>query len=87
MLRLAMIDLSNKDKRGRLLKAIKSSRDALEPFRRVRKELIKDYVGSWYAETGAENKTLINLINQTARIYTISLAANNPQVLVSTPRT
>jgi len=81
-----MIDLSNDTKRGRLLKAIKSSRDALEPFRRVRKELIKDYVGSYYAETGAENKTLVNLINQTARIYTISLAANNPQVLVSTPR-
>lgn len=81
-----MIDLSDKDKRGRLLKAIRSSRDALEPFRRVRKELIKDYVGSWYAEGGAENKTLVNLINQTARIYTIALAANNPQVLVSTPR-
>lgn len=82
-----MIDLSNETKRGRLLKAIRSSRAAMEPFRRVRKELIKDYVGSWYAETGAENKTLVNLINQTARIYTISLAANNPQVLVSTPRT
>jgi hypothetical protein len=58
----------------------------MEPFRRVRKELIKDYCGSWYSESGAENKTLVNLINQTARIYTISLAANNPQVLVSTPR-
>lgn len=81
-----MIDLSNDEKRGRLLKAIRSSRDALEPFRRVRKELIKDYVGSWYAESGAENKTLVNLINQTARIYTVALAANNPQVLVSTPR-
>lgn len=81
-----MFDLSNPERRDRLLKAIKSSRNALEPFRRVRKELIKDYVGSWYAEGGAENKTLVNLINQTARIYTISLAANNPQVLVSTPR-
>lgn len=58
----------------------------MEPFRRVRRELIKDYVGSWYAEGGAENKTMVNLINQTARIYTISLAANNPQVLVSTPK-
>jgi hypothetical protein len=58
----------------------------MEPFRRVRKELIKDYVGSWYAESGAESKTLVNLINQTARIYTVSLAANNPQVLVSTPK-
>ncbi len=58
----------------------------MEPFRRVRRELIKDYVGSFYSESGAENPTLVNLINQTARIYTISLAANNPQVLVSTPR-
>lgn len=82
-----MIDLNDNEKRARLLKAIKSSRDSLEPFRRVRKELIKDYVGSWYAETGATNKTLVNLINQTARIYTVALAANNPQVLVSTPKT
>jgi len=82
-----MFDLSNQEKRSRLYRAIKSSRDALDPFRRVRQVLIKDYVGSWYTETGAENKTLINLINQTARIYMISLAANNPQALVSTPRT
>lgn len=82
-----MIDLSNGEKRGRLLKAIKSSRDAMEPFRRVRRELIKDYVGSYYSESGADNKTLVNLINQTARIYVVALAANNPQVLVSTPRT
>jgi len=81
-----MFDLENPEKRDRLYKAIRSSRDALEPFRRVRKELIKDYVGSWYAESGAENKTLVNLINQTARIYTVALAANNPMVLVSTSR-
>jgi hypothetical protein len=59
----------------------------MEPFRRVRKTLIKDYVGSWYSTSGADNKTLVNLMNQTARIYTVTLAANNPQVLVSTPRT
>jgi hypothetical protein len=80
-----MFDLANNEKRARLLKAIRNSRNALEPFRRVRRRLIKDYVGSWYSENGAENKTLVNLINQTARIYTIALAANNPQVLVSTP--
>ena len=81
-----MFDLANPEKRGRLLKAIKSSRDAMEPFRRVRKELVRDYVGSWYSTDGAQNKTLVNLMNQTARIYTVALAANNPQVLVSTPR-
>ena len=81
-----MFDLKDQQKRDRLYKAIRSSRDALDPFRRVRQTLIKDYVGSWYNESGAENKTLVNLINQTARIYTVALAANNPSVLVSTPR-
>ena len=79
------IDLHDKQARGRLLKAIKTSRQALEPFRRVRKELIRDYVGSWYSEGGARKKTPVNLTNQTARIYTVALAANNPQVMVSTP--
>jgi len=80
-----MFDLQSEEKRARLHKAIRASRSALEPFRRVRHRLIKDYVGSWYSENGAENKTLVNLINQTARIYTVALASNNPQVLVSTP--
>ncbi len=80
-----MIDLHDKQARGRLFKAIKTSRQALEPFRRVRKELVRDYVGSWYSEGGARNKTLVNLMNQTARIYTVALAAHNPQVMVSTP--
>ena len=80
-----MIDLQDKKSRGRLLKAVKTSREAMDPFRRVRKELIRDYVGSWYSDGGARNKTLVNLMNQTARIYTVALAANNPQVMVSTP--
>jgi hypothetical protein len=80
-----MIDLHNDEKRGRLIKAIKASREAMDPFRRVRKELIRDYVGSWYSTSGAKCKTLVNLINQTARIYTVALAANNPQAMVSTP--
>ena len=80
-----MIDLKEKIPRDRLLMAVKDSREALVPFRRVRKELVKDYVGNLYSEGGAENKTLVNLMNQTARIYTVALAASNPKVLVSTP--
>lgn len=82
-----MIDLADREKRGRLMKAIKSSREALEPYRRVRKYMVKQYVGSWYDSTAPqdEDRILVNLMNQTARIYTIALAANNPQVLVSTP--
>ncbi len=85
-----MIDLHDKQARGRLLKAIKTSREAMAPFRRIRKRLVEDYVGSWYTEETAppnKPKILTNLMNQTARIYTVVLAANNPQVLVSTPLT
>jgi len=80
-----MFDLSNEQKRGRLLKAVKTSREAMRPFRVVRERLIRDYVGSWYSDTKIEPTILVNLINQTAKIYTVALAANNPKVMVSTP--
>ena len=81
-----MLDLHDKLVRGRLFKAVKTSREAWNPFCRTAKELIRDHVGSWYQERphGARYKTLVNLINQAARIYTIALAANNPKVKVTT---
>lgn len=81
-----MIDLHNDEKRGRLIKAIKSSNEAIEKHRRVRNLMIEHYAGSWYDKTTPQGskKILVNLINQTARIYTTTLAANNPQVLVET---
>jgi hypothetical protein len=81
-----MIDLHDDIKRGRLIKAIKSSNEAIDKHRRVRNLMVKHYAGSWYDQTtpqGSE-KILVNLINQTARIYVTALAANNPQVLVNT---
>lgn len=82
-----MFDLSNPEKRGRLRKAIKASRDALETHRRVRKLMVQHYCGSWYSNDSPQDseRILVNLLNQTARIHTVALAANNPQVLVSTP--
>jgi len=83
-----MIDLHDKKVLARLHKAKKTSLNALVPFRQARKELIRDHVGSWYSEnSGARMETLVNLINQTARIYTVALAANNPRVMVTTPLT
>jgi len=81
-----MIDLHDELKRGRVLKAIKTSETALLPFRKVRKELVQDYVGDLYSTNGAKAKTLVNLLNQTAKVYTVALAANNPKVLIKTPR-
>ena len=83
-----MFDLANDEKRGRLLKAIKSSRQAIEKHRRVRKLMVEHHCGSWYDTTTPQDggKVLVNILNQTARIFTVALAANNPQALVSTPR-
>jgi len=82
-----MFDLADQEKRGRLRKAIKASRDALEIHRRVRKLMVEHYCGSWYSTTAPQDgeRILVNLLNQTGRIYTVAMAANNPQVLVSTP--
>lgn len=79
-----MLDLRDKLIRGRLFQAVKTSREAWRPFCRAARELIRDHVGSWYQERpyGARYKTLVNLMNQTARIYTVALAANNPRVKV-----
>ena len=80
-----MIDLHDPIQRGRVDKAIKTSKDSFYTFRRSRKEFIRDYVGSWYSFNGARNRTLVNLVNETARVFVQSLAANNPQVMVSCP--
>jgi hypothetical protein len=82
-----MFDLADEEKRGRLRKAIKASRDAIETHRRVRKLMVEHFAGSWYSTTAPQDseRILVNLLNQTARIHTVALAANNPQVLVSTP--
>jgi hypothetical protein len=80
-----MLNLQDPIVRGRLNAAWKTSDEAMVPHRRVRKELIRDYCGSWYSQDGASARTLVNLMNQTARIYTVALASNNPQVMVSSP--
>lgn len=78
-----MFDLGNKEDYNQLHKAIKTSRDAIDPFRRPRTEMIRDFVGSWYSPSGARFMTYVNKLNQTARIYQMALAFNNPQVRIN----
>ncbi|HUT60693.1 MAG TPA: hypothetical protein VNA25_22845 [Phycisphaerae bacterium] len=79
---MAGFDVGNRIDLGRLHKAIGTSRDALRPFRGSRTEMIRDYVGSWYSSSGARFLTYVNKLNQTAGIYTMALAFNNPQVKI-----
>ncbi|MCE5269509.1 MAG: hypothetical protein LLG00_16660 [Planctomycetaceae bacterium] len=77
-------DVGKKLDRDRLHKAIRTSRDAINVFRKPRTEMIRDYVGSWYSPNGARFPTYVNKLNQTAGIYTMALAFNNPQCKVTT---
>lgn len=79
-----MIDLGNKTDIHRLYTAIDSSRDALRPFRQNRIKMLREFVGSYYNNNGAQNEVLVNLMNLTADAYTIGLAARTPRVRVST---
>lgn len=81
-----VIDLKDQQERGRLLKAVETSMRSFDVFRTVHAEFIKDYVGSWYSERGATFDTIVNLINQAARVYARILAANNPRVNITTHR-
>jgi hypothetical protein len=79
-----VIDLGRKQDINRLYTAINASRDALLPFRRNRIEMLREFVGSYYSDQGAQHEVLCNLLNLTADVYTIGLAARNPKVRVAT---
>jgi hypothetical protein len=80
-----MIDLGSKTDVNRLKSAIDAARDAMRPFRTNRKEMLREFVGTWYNTNGARYEVLVNLLNLTADVYTIGLAANRPRVQVQTP--
>lgn len=78
------IDFGRRTDRERLHKAIKTSREAIIPFRDVRMEIEREYVGSWYSKKGARLPTIVNKLNQTATIYSTALAFDNPTYRVTT---
>lgn len=80
-----MIDLGLQTDLNRLHSAIDHSRDAAEPFRRNRKRMMKEFVGSHYNDNGASHEVLVNLLAMTADVYTIGLAAGSPCVSITTP--
>lgn len=68
----------------RLRRAIEYSRKRLEGFRRQRERAIKQYVGANYSDDVFTDRVPINFLELAVGIYKRQLAANNPQVIVST---
>ena len=67
---------------------IEQSYRALQPFRRLIAELVRETAGPEYGNENSSaprREQLLNLMHQAMTAYTMSLAANRPQVLVSTP--
>ena len=72
-------------RRKRLFQAIEDSYKDLEPFRCLQRSLIEEYAGDGYGGGKDQKRQIIvNLLNQTVEAYMMALAANRPQVLVST---
>lgn len=82
------MDVYDKKQRQRLVTTIEQSYRALQPFRRLIAELVRETAGPEYGNENSSaprREQLLNLMHQAMTAYTMSLAANRPQVLVSTP--
>lgn len=82
-----MLDFHDVNVRLRLSKAIEESYQKIEPYRNLARGLIEEYAGSGYGGTSVRRQdTYLNLMKQAIEAYTMLLAANRPQVLISTTR-
>ncbi|MDD5011461.1 MAG: hypothetical protein PHQ00_04990 [Phycisphaerae bacterium] len=69
---------------SQLSKAVGYSRSQMKPFRENRSELLKEYVGAHYSDSGATDKVPVNLLELAMNIYLQRLVAQSPAVLVNT---
>jgi hypothetical protein len=69
---------------------VKKGDERMKPYRKIRTELMKSYVGPYYRNQNASEKLAwhqpLNIIYQTCQIYIAHLAGRNPKSLI-TPAT
>lgn len=68
----------------RLRAAIKNSRFKLQPFRKKRLSLIKEFVGHNYSQEGSADRVPVNLLDLAISIYLQNLSAKSPKVMAVT---
>lgn len=80
------MDVYSETSRGHLFKALERNFRSLEPFRNLVRGLVAETAGPDYVQDhdGPKREQLLNLMRQATVAYTMSLAANRPQVLLST---
>ena len=77
-------DPTNTEDIKKLSAAVGYSRKTLEVFREKRRDLLKQFVGKHYSDTGADDKVPINFLELALNIYLQRLVAKAPQVSIST---
>ncbi|MEM9082599.1 MAG: hypothetical protein AAGB34_03305 [Planctomycetota bacterium] len=72
---------------SRLRESIRYSRRKMQKFRDTRLKLLREYVGSYYADGGAEKEVPVNMIGQYLDILSYVLASGEPRGTVGAMRT
>jgi len=79
-----MVNPNNDKHINRLAGAMRWSRDQLEPFRKNRLDIIRQYVGKNYSDEGSSKPVPFNLLELALNVYSRHLVAHNPRTLVTT---
>lgn len=69
---------------GRLCNAMRKARKSLQPYRRERREAVREYVGTHYSDDAATKRVPMNLLSLYISIVSRNLIAKNPRVMLST---
>lgn len=77
-------DIENPIDQDRLYRAVDWSRYRLQPFRQKRMQLLKEFVGFWYSETGADDRVPVNLLQLASNVYLRQLIARAPSAMATT---
>lgn len=81
-----MFDPDSPSQVRKLCNAVRSSHRRLQPYRKARRDLVRDYVGACYGEPEAGKEMPVNMLALMVDVYLMHLAGNNPQVILPTPR-
>lgn len=81
------MDVNNATERDRLHRVVQGHYRALDPFRKLVRELVVEFAGSNYGSAGSAPRyqTMIPLTKQMIDAYQMALVANRPRVMCNTP--
>lgn len=69
---------------NRLCWAMQRARLSLRRYRANRREMVREYVGQWWSEEGADREVPINLLSIYIQVVARNLVSHNPRVSLTT---